>query len=336
MLFSHRDPNLLKAWAVGTANAEKIRPHARCLFFASAQNADELGATCTARAHPLQTAAPCSRRSMNQAMNWGIDMRYRYAATMVAGVLMIVAAAHAQDGGNRGKLVAIGNGATTPLCKRLAAIADSYSGASAGPAMVRAIPEQQLSPPFARIWSPALPVQLTPELIRHIAADRFRLDAQQELDALKPLTSPGTTVPGKTYDTRAEEIGVPRLRAAITEGKLVVERATVDVTGGGKPSTAVHIGIRTDAQQAYHLIDWSVHLVPDAHVSQEEPNKPSIINLLRDAAPPRLSDIVRYGGKDYFTSASMGARHVRMQGTTASVATVCEGAARLADGAAKR
>jgi hypothetical protein len=164
-------------------------------------------------------------------------------------------------------------------------------------------------------------------MIRHIAKYPKLLDAQRELESQKPLD--GAAIAASTYDARAEEIGVPRLRAAIGEGKLVVEQAAVDVVGSGKRSTAVHIGIRTDAQQGYHLIDWSVHLLPDG-------GNAGIIALLRDAAPSRPSDIVRYGGKDYLVSASMAARHVRVHGTTASIATVCEGTARLAADSAKR
>jgi len=255
-------------------------------------------------------------------------MRHRYTAAALATILL-AASVQAQNSASQSRLVAVGNGATTPLCKRLATIADSFSGTS-GPPVVRAIPEELLSPPFAKIWSRAEPSQLTPDLIRHIAQDRYRLDAQRELDAQKPLGAPGAvTIPASRYDARAEELGVPKLRAAIGEGKLVVEHAAVDVVGSGKPSTAVHIGIKADAQQGYHLIDWSVHLLPDAANS-------NIIALLRDAAPSRHSDIVRYGGKDYLVSASMAARHVRVQGATASIATVCEGTARLAADTAKR
>jgi hypothetical protein len=255
-------------------------------------------------------------------------MRHRYTAAALATILM-AASVQAQNSASQSRLVAIGNGATTPLCKRLAAIADSLSGAS-GPSLVRAIPEDQLIPPFARIWSRAEPAQLTPDLIRHIAQDRYRPDAQRELDSQKPLGAPGAvTIAASRYDARAEEIGVPRLRAAIGEGKLVVEHAAVDVVGSGKPSTAVHIGIRSDAQQAYHLIDWTVHLLPDA-------GNAAVIAALRDAGPSRHADIIRYGGKDYLVSPSMAARHVRLQGTTASIVTICEGTARLAADAAKR
>lgn len=256
-------------------------------------------------------------------------MNYRHGAATIALVLLTATGLQAQDSANRNRLIAVGNGATTPLCKRLAAIADSVS-ATSGPPIIRAIPEDQLVAPFARIWSRAEPSQLTPDLIRHIAQDRYRLDAQRELDSQKPLGAPGAvTIAASRYDARAEELGVPKLRTAIGEGKLVVEHAAVDVVGSGKPSTAVHIGIRSDAQQAYHLIDWSVHLLPDA-------GNAAVITLLRDDAPTRQTDIVRYGGKDYLVSASMAVRHVRVQGANPSLATVCEGAARLAPDTAKR
>lgn len=256
-------------------------------------------------------------------------MRHRHAAAMLAGILLSAAAAHAQGGASPSPLVAIGNGATTPLCKRLAAVAESLSGGS-GPSTVKAIPEHHLGAPFARFWQPAQASQLTPDLIRLIAIDRYRAEAQRELDSQKPLGAPGTTIPPGRYDARAEEIGIAKIRAAIAEGKLVVEHGTVDLTGTGKPSTALHIGIRTDAQQAYHHIDWTVHLIPDAFSSREEADKPSLIGVLRNDAVARYSDIVRYGGKDYVINAAMAARTMRLNaGGNFGMATVCEGTARL-------
>ncbi len=239
-------------------------------------------------------------------------MKYRYAAAVLAGVVMASLSASAQEGAGRTRYVAIGNGATTPLCKRLASIANQYVNAK-GYYVLKAVPPRHLSAPFTQVWSPMEATRITPDILRRIAKERLPRHTDMER---------------QFFD---------QLMTARDNGRLVVERAELDLADTGAISTALHVGISTDDRQPYEQIDWSVHLVPNAFLTREEPGYPSMLSRFDTGGGIRFTDIIRYGNRVYLLSSGTAVYYaVQYPGPSNHVARICDGVDRPDSIAAQR